>query len=77
MAAVKGKRRSISEASMETNVVVTTLRAWDEFVQPQREGRLRERYYYDSHIARILKMLELNKASKAAASRKPPEALRA
>ena len=67
---VKGKLRSISAAALEVRMPESTLRGWDEMVQPYRIacGSIDSRYYDDTHIARIFKLIELNKTSKAARS---------
>jgi DNA-binding transcriptional MerR regulator len=71
MTRIQGKLRSISVASIETNVPVTTLRDWDALVQPHRIacGSTDMRYYDDSHITRIFKLLELNKNSRTRTAR--------
>lgn len=69
MPTIKGAMRSISDASIETGVPVTTLRDWDSLVHPHRLGKQRERFYDDLHIARIQKVVEINRATKSRGQR--------
>jgi hypothetical protein len=63
MATNKGSLRSISDASIETKVPISTIREWDPFIEPLRLGNsnVAQRVYDDSHIAKIQEMAARNK----------------